>query len=67
MQLMYVIDDHRRLPTMPAAEAPIDAKSGAEALYHPDKYDTNLRRDIRGTGMDGRWSMGSDVVIWRTG
>jgi len=32
MQLMYTIDDYQWLRTMPAAEAPIDAKSWAEAL-----------------------------------
>jgi len=31
MQLMYVIDDHRRPRMMPAVEAPIDAKSCEEA------------------------------------
>ena len=30
--LMYTIYDHRRLRTMPAGEAPIDAESWAEAL-----------------------------------
>jgi len=71
---MYTIDDYRRLPTMPAAEAPIDAesreapldaKSWAEALYHPDDSDNDLRQDIRATGMDGRWSMSSEVAVRR--
>jgi hypothetical protein len=36
-------------------------------LYHPDDSDNDPRRDIRAAGMDGRWSMGSEVEIWRTG
>jgi len=36
---------------MPAAEAPINAKSRAEALYHPDDSDNDLHREIRATGM----------------
>jgi hypothetical protein len=50
---------------MPAAVAPIDAQSRAEALYHPDESDNDVRRDIRATGMDGRWSMSSEVVVRR--
>jgi len=50
---------------MPAAEAPIDAESRAEALYHRDDSDTDLRRDIRATGMDGRWSMSLEVAVRR--
>ena len=36
-------------------------------FYHHDNSDTDLRRDVQPTGMDGRWSMGSEVEIWRTG
>jgi len=36
---------------MPEAEAPIEAKSCPEALYHPDDSDKDLRRDIQATGM----------------
>jgi len=50
---------------MPAAEAPIDAESRAEALYHRDDSDNDLRRDIRATGMDGRWSMSLEVAVRR--
>jgi len=50
---------------MPAAEAPIDAESRAEALYHSDDSDNDLRRDIRATGTDGRWSMSSEVAVRR--
>jgi hypothetical protein len=38
MQLTYSIYEYRWLQTMPAAEAPIDAKSSAEALP-PDDSD----------------------------
>jgi hypothetical protein len=50
---------------MPAAEAPIDAESRAEALYHPDDSDNDLRRDIRATGTDGQWSTSSEVAVRR--
>jgi len=36
-------------------------------LYYPDDSDNDPRRDIRATGMHGRWSMDSEVEIWRTG
>ena len=65
MQLTYTIDDYRRLRPMPAAEAPIDAESRAEALYHHDDSENDLRRDLRATGMDGRWSMSLEVVVRR--
>jgi len=65
MQLTYTIDDDRRLRTMPAAEAPIDAESRAEALYHRDDSDNDLRRDIRATAMDGRWSMSLEAAVRR--
>jgi len=55
--LTYTIDDYRRLRTMPAAEAPIDAELRAEALYHPDNFNKDLSRDTS-YGSDGRWSMG---------
>jgi len=63
MQLTYTIDGYdrcrlRTLPSMPNHE---------RKLYHPDDADNDRRRDIRATGMDGRWSMGSEVEIWRTG
>jgi hypothetical protein len=50
---------------MPAAEAPIDAKSRVEALYHPDDSDNDLRQDIRAMGTDGRWSTSSEVTVRR--
>jgi len=50
---------------MLVAEAPIDAKSRAEALYHPDDSDKDLRQDTS-YGNNGRWSMGS-VLKWRYG
>jgi hypothetical protein len=34
-------------------------------LYHPDDSDNDPRRDVRATSMDGRWSMGLEVEIWR--
>jgi hypothetical protein len=52
---------------MPEADAPINAKSWAEALYHPDDSKNDLHRDIWPEGIDGRWSMGSEVEIWSTG
>jgi hypothetical protein len=75
MQLTYTIDDYRRLRMMPAAEAvihaesglkaPLDSKSWAEALCHPDDSDNDLLRDIRATRMDGRGSRGSEVAVRR--
>jgi len=35
-------------------------------LYHPDDSDVDLRRDTS-YGNDSRWSLGSEVEIWRTG
>jgi len=32
-------------------------------LYYPDDSDNDLRRYIRATGMDGRWSIGTEVEI----
>jgi hypothetical protein len=58
MQLTYTIDDDQRLQLMPAAEA----------LYHLDDSDNNLRRDIRALGLDGRSSMSLEVavrMIWK--
>jgi hypothetical protein len=58
MQSTYTIDDDQRLQLMPAAEA----------LYHLDDSDNNLSQDIRGVGLDGRWSMSSEVavqMIWK--
>jgi len=54
-----------RLQLMPAAEAPIDTKSQADALP-PDDSNDDLHRDTS-YGNDGGWSMGSKVEIWRTG
>jgi len=59
------MDDYRRLRTMPAVEAPIDAGSPAEALCHPGDSDNDLRRDIRATGMDGRRCISSEVAVRR--
>jgi len=64
-QLTYTIDDYRRLRPMPAAEAPIDAESRAEALYHRDDSANDLRQDIRATAMDGRWSMSLEAAVRR--
>jgi len=61
----HTIDDYRRLRPTPVADAPFDAESRAEGLYHPDDSDNDLRRDIRATGMDGRWSMSSEVAVRR--
>jgi hypothetical protein len=63
MQLTYMIDDYRRLRQMPAADAPIHAESRAESPYHPDDSDNDLRRDIRATGMNGCWSMSTEVAV----
>jgi len=44
MQLTYTIDDHQRLRTMPAGEAPIHAMpSHEQKLYHPDDSDNDVR------------------------
>jgi len=53
---------------MPAAEAPIDDKSRAEAFHHPDDSDNDLCGYIGATGMDGQQSMSSEVPerrIWK--
>ena len=47
----------RKLPSMPNYEL---------KLYHLDDSDSDRRRDIQATGMDGRRSMGS-VRKWRYG
>jgi len=65
MQLTYTIDDYWRLRTMSPVEAPIDAKSRSEALYHPDDSENDLGQDIQPTGTDGRWSMSSEVAVRR--
>ena len=65
--LTCMIDDNWWLRPMLAADAPIDAKSWAEALYHPDDCNNDLRCDIRAAGMDGRRSMVSEVELWRMG
>jgi hypothetical protein len=59
MQLTYKIDGYdrcrqRKIPSMPNHE---------REHYHPDDADNDPRRDTRATGMDGRWSMGSEVEI----
>jgi len=36
-----------------------------EALYHPDDSDNDPRRDVRATGIYGRWSISSEVVVRR--
>jgi len=61
-RLTYTIDVYdqwrqRKLPSMPNYE---------RMLYHLDDSDNVWRRDIRATGMDGRWSTGS-VRKWRYG
>jgi hypothetical protein len=48
----------RKLPSM---------RSHEYMLYHPEHSDNDLGQDIRSTGMDGRWHMGSEVEIWMTG
>jgi len=50
---------------MPAADAPIDAESQAEALYRCDDSDDDLPQAIRATGVDGRWSMSLEVALRR--
>jgi len=42
-----------------------DAESQAEALYHRDASDNDIRRDIRATAMAGRWSMSLGAVVRR--
>jgi hypothetical protein len=48
----------RKAPSMPNHE---------RNLYHPEDSDNDPCRDIRATGMDVEWSIGSEVGIWRTG
>ena len=63
MQLTYTIDCYNRCRLWKLQLMP----NHGRMLYHHDDSDHDARQDIWATGMDGRWSMRSEVDIWRMG